>query len=44
MDEARAAMAAEVFRKYLRTADSEAVTDVVGKAVIDAAYNLIHGM
>ncbi|XP_075986532.1 G protein-coupled receptor kinase 2 isoform X2 [Anticarsia gemmatalis] len=42
VDEARVSLAAEVFGKYLKTDDCEAVTDVVGKEVVDAAYNLIH--
>lgn len=37
VDETRAMLAAEVFGRYLKTDDSEAVTDVVSRQVIDEA-------
>ncbi|XP_059045563.1 G protein-coupled receptor kinase 2 [Achroia grisella] len=43
VDESRVALAAEVFGRYLKTEDGEAVTDVVSTRVIDDASALLEG-
>ncbi|XP_037295730.1 G protein-coupled receptor kinase 2 isoform X2 [Manduca sexta] len=43
VDETRVALAEDVFGKYLKTDDCEAVTDVVGGQVVDDANALLEG-
>ncbi|CAG5020972.1 unnamed protein product [Parnassius apollo] len=43
VDETRVALAAEVFGRYLKTEDGEAVTDVVAASVVDDASELLDG-
>ncbi|KAL4703615.1 hypothetical protein ACJJTC_006792 [Scirpophaga incertulas] len=43
VDETRVALASEVFGQFLKTDDAQAVTDVVGAPVIDAASALLEG-
>ncbi|KAI8422989.1 hypothetical protein MSG28_014077 [Choristoneura fumiferana] len=41
VEEVRTALAVEIFRRYLKAEDGEAVTDVVGKNVVDEANSLL---
>lgn len=43
MEEVRTALAVEIFRRYLKAEDGEAVTDVIGKNVVDEANSMLEG-
>lgn len=43
VDETRTSLAVELFGRYLKTEDGEAVTDVVPPDVIDDASKLLEG-
>ncbi|CAH2059070.1 unnamed protein product, partial [Iphiclides podalirius] len=43
VDETRVALAAEVFGRYLKAEDGDAVTDVVSASVVDGASSLLEG-